>query len=147
MVDQDGVLGLLSALCGGSGGGKEGGQEAQAQADTAGWVEAFPLVMNSPDHALFVVEDEGLVAGLVSVCAILSLVDGGYYGAVDLLLLLPDYRRQGLGARLIESAVAWARDRGCKQLRLEGTGPQAATYYRRMGCREIAQQVFIWELQ
>ena len=137
MLDQDGVVALVRALGAGE-------QEADERAE--GGAEAFPLVINAPDHALFVVEDDGLVVGLVSVGSVLSFALGATYAEVELLLLQPAYRRQGLGGRLIETAVAWARDRGCKELRVEPSGPQALIYYQRMGCRELAKRLVVWDL-
>jgi GNAT superfamily N-acetyltransferase len=48
----------------------------------------------------------------------------------------PDRRRQGLGSRLFQSAVDWARCRGCRQLKVEtqNVNVPACRFYVRQGC-------------
>ncbi|KKL96280.1 hypothetical protein LCGC14_1846060 [marine sediment metagenome] len=48
----------------------------------------------------------------------------------------PDYKRQGLGSRLIDRAVEWARKQGCKQLKIEtqNNNVPACRFYAARGC-------------
>ncbi len=48
----------------------------------------------------------------------------------------PDHRRRGVGQRLFESAAAWARAKGCRQLKVEtqNTNVPACTFYAKQGC-------------
>jgi ribosomal protein S18 acetylase RimI-like enzyme len=47
----------------------------------------------------------------------------------------PRYRRRGLGRELVETALAWAAERGADHLRLwvDDTNPAAAEFYRALG--------------
>jgi GNAT superfamily N-acetyltransferase len=49
----------------------------------------------------------------------------------------PDHRRRGVGTRLFERAVAWARERGCRCLKVETSSVDvpACRFYARRGCR------------
>jgi len=48
----------------------------------------------------------------------------------------PDWRRQGIGARLFQHAAAWARDRECTQLKIEtqNVNVPACRFYAAQGC-------------
>ena len=49
----------------------------------------------------------------------------------------PDYRGRGIGRRLFDAAVQWARDRHCRELRVEtqNINVPACRFYERQGCR------------
>jgi GNAT superfamily N-acetyltransferase len=48
----------------------------------------------------------------------------------------PDHRNRGVGYRLFESVVAWARDRQCSELKVEtqNINIDACRFYARQGC-------------
>jgi GNAT superfamily N-acetyltransferase len=48
----------------------------------------------------------------------------------------PDYRHSGIGARLFQSAVAWARKRNCRFLKVEtqNNNVPACRFYAKQGC-------------
>jgi GNAT superfamily N-acetyltransferase len=48
----------------------------------------------------------------------------------------PDYRGQGLGSALLERSAAWARQRGCKRLKIEtqNVNVVACRFYASQGC-------------
>ena len=49
----------------------------------------------------------------------------------------PDYRGSGLGKELFQKAVAWAKSKGCTQLRVEtqNTNVGACKFYAQQGCK------------
>ncbi len=49
----------------------------------------------------------------------------------------PTFRRQGVGRMLFEAAVRWARDRGCRELKVEtqNINVPACRFYEQQGCR------------
>ena len=48
----------------------------------------------------------------------------------------PDHRRRGVGRRLFDRAAAWARAKGCRQLRVEtqNINVPACKFYAKQGC-------------
>ena len=48
----------------------------------------------------------------------------------------PDYRRQGIGTMLFTRVVEWARERGCRQLKIEtqNINLPACHFYAKQGC-------------
>lgn len=71
---------------------------------------------------LFVAEIEGQIAGFV--CAWLEPEPEGYltslanYAYISDLVVLPTYRRQGLGSALLAQAEAFAKEQGAPALRI-----------------------------
>ena len=49
----------------------------------------------------------------------------------------PDARRQGVGSALFEMVVAWVRQHGCRQLKIEtqNVNVRACRFYERHGCQ------------
>lgn len=55
-------------------------------------------------------------------------------GAIKRMAVLPAYRRQGIGTRLTQTAVAWARETGFKRLKCAtGDREKAITIYKSVG--------------
>lgn len=52
------------------------------------------------------------------------------------LRVAPGYRRQGIGSKLFQSAVAWSRERGCRLLKVEtqNINVPACRFYAKQGC-------------
>ena len=52
------------------------------------------------------------------------------------LRIAPEFRRHGIGSMLFENAVQWARERGCRELKIEtqNINVVACNFYARMGC-------------
>ena len=62
------------------------------------------------------------------------------------VLVAPERWRQGVGRRLVEDAVAWARRRGYRSVVLDTTAEQAGAvaFYHALGFREAGRTTF-WE--
>ena len=52
------------------------------------------------------------------------------------LRIHPDFRRMGIGGRLFETAVSWAKSRSCKLLKVEtqNINVRACRFYAKQGC-------------
>lgn len=82
-----------------------------------------------------------------------ALVADTYWGWLDIndLWLHEDYRRQGLGSRLLLTAEKEARRRGCRRALLKTFSFQARAFYEKNGYRVTGQlddyppgQSFFW---
>jgi len=71
------------------------------------------------------------------------VVPGGYIGDLDKrfaqlfdIRVHPEIRRQGIGAGLLQHATNWARQYGCKHLKIEtqNTNVPACRFYAGQGC-------------
>ena len=64
---------------------------------------------------------------------------------IDGLAVLPAYRGQGVGTRLITALEAWATGQGLSMVRLEvvDTNPRAEKLYRRIGFEAVCEQT-VW---
>jgi GNAT superfamily N-acetyltransferase len=63
----------------------------------------------------------------------------GGTGFVRTLWVREDLRRQGMGARLLQTAEREAARRGCREMRLDSHGYQAPGFYRRLGYEQIGE--------
>jgi GNAT superfamily N-acetyltransferase len=71
----------------------------------------------------------GKMVGMLMMTVLISLEHGGEVGWIEELYVREDYRRNGLGDRLITQALDWSAARGLRALDLEvteGQDPQAA---------------------
>ena len=87
----------------------------------------LPMVITALDA------DDELVGGLA-----------GQYGLgwlhVDMLAVVPERRRTGIGMQLLDQAEHWARQRGALGVHLETIEFQALGFYERLGYRTFGQQ-------
>ncbi|MGO8738662.1 GNAT family N-acetyltransferase [Rhodoblastus sp.] len=96
---------------------------------------AGPDPLRQPEnHVCIVARDaQGRVRGGAQGVAV------GAWLALDLVWVEDDFRRQGLGARLLDEAEAEGRRRGCQWAILATFDYQAPSFYARRGYVEYAQ--------
>ena len=94
---------------------------------------------------VFVAEVDGAVVGFVGVLGrvVPEPDESQAYAYVSDLVVLPAYRRRGLGRALLERAVAFARGKGAKALRVGvlARNEGAARLYRSLGFGEYTIQL------
>ncbi len=111
-----------------------------------------------PRHfiAFWVAEVDGEIVGIAGLVAgedVPEPVLSGIASREDAVRLTrmriaPEWQRRGMGSRLVETVLAWAREHGRTHVVLEMTAGQAAAIalYRRHGCEEITRfTVAPWE--
>ena len=87
--------------------------------------------------ALLAKDESGTAVGVLTLSQSFALYAGGEYGTIDEMYVRPAYRCRGIGGRLVDAAVAEARER--RWFRLDVTGPEderaerAVDFYRRRG--------------
>ena len=77
------------------------------------------LIAGPPGKALVLVAElDGLVIGMATVQTLISTAEGSRVGLVEDVVVHRNVRGRGIGTRLIETIVAWARSQGLKRLQL-----------------------------
>jgi ribosomal protein S18 acetylase RimI-like enzyme len=89
------------------------------------------------EHAIFVLDDDGTVAGFLWVALRMDLT--GVFGSIDQVYLKPAYRGQGYGRLLMDAAHRHLVEMGVHWGRLFVTADntQAVRLYERLGYRTI----------
>ncbi len=119
-------------------------QEADFAADRARQERALRLIIGNPETgAIFIVRNGSVAVGMVSLLFTVSTSEGGPACWLEDMVLHPDWRGGGLGTRLLQHAIDWARARGFTRISLltDKTNEGAIRFYRRQGFEESAMTV------
>jgi GNAT superfamily N-acetyltransferase len=111
-------------------------QEAEFSADAAKQEAALRLIFADPSLGrLYVARDGSRVVAMASLLFTVSTAEGGKAALFEDLVVRPDYRKQGIGARLLEYVIAQARAEGVLRMTLltDMQNEQAQVLYRRLG--------------
>lgn len=103
--------------------------------------DRFRTMLQLPQYALFVAEDErGQVVGLLSASQRWTLWHAGPCAIIEELVVDEGARRGGIGRRLIQTALDWARSQGCSEVEVstEQDNAAALAFYRRLGFESVA---------
>ena len=78
---------------------------------------------------------ERRVLGMCTVQTLISTAEGGRVGLLEDLVVAADFRRQGIGAKLLAEAVKWAECQGLKRLQLlaDKNNEAALSFYENQG--------------
>jgi GNAT superfamily N-acetyltransferase len=111
-------------------------QEAEFTPDAAKQETALKLLFANPSYGrLYVAKDGPKVVAMASLLYTVSTAEGGKAALFEDLVVRPDYRKQGIGAKLLEFVIAQARAEGLLRITLltDMQNEQAQVLYRRLG--------------
>lgn len=111
-------------------------QEVDFQPDAAKQSAALSMILSQPETGVILLaEREGCVLGMVNLLFTVSTACGGKAGLLEDMVVHPDARGDGLGSRLLESAIAHARALGCLRITLptDRANHAAVRFYQRAG--------------
>jgi GNAT superfamily N-acetyltransferase len=111
-------------------------QEAEFSPNAAKQEAALRLILGDPKLGkIFVARDGAKVVAMASLLFTVSTAEGGKAALFEDLVVRPDYRKQGIGARLLEYVIEFARGAGVLRLTLltDMQNEQAQVLYRRLG--------------
>jgi GNAT superfamily N-acetyltransferase len=88
------------------------------------------------------------LVGVVSVCLDILSVRFGRRASIEDLAVHPEWRSQGVGTRLLRTAMAWAREQGADYVFLESGVARTAAhrFYLREGASHAAA-AFRWTME
>jgi GNAT superfamily N-acetyltransferase len=111
-------------------------QEAEFTPDSAKQEAALKMILADPKAGkLYVAKDGSKVVAMASLLYTVSTAEGGKAALFEDLVVRPDHRKQGIGAKLLEYVIAQARADGVLRLTLltDMQNEQAQVLYRRLG--------------
>jgi GNAT superfamily N-acetyltransferase len=111
-------------------------QEAEFSADAGKQETALQMLFaDARLGKIFVARDGSKVVAMASMLYTVSTAEGGKAALFEDLVVRTDYRKQGIGARLLEYVIEQARAEGVLRLTLltDMQNEQAQALYRRLG--------------
>lgn len=94
------------------------------------------LILDNPALGrLFVLRDQGRVAGMANVLITVSTAEGCRVAVLEDVIVSNEYRGKGLGRRLVEQVLWWARAEGMTRVTLlaDRDNEAALEFYRKLG--------------
>ncbi len=110
--------------------------EIAAEASHPSYPEAFDVILANPHNALFVAEAPDGIIGTFQVTIIPGLMGRGRKRAkIESVHVAPECRGRGVGAVMMEQALAFAKERGVGLVELTSNKDRADAhrFYRRLG--------------
>jgi GNAT superfamily N-acetyltransferase len=111
-------------------------QEAEFKPDAGKQEVALKMIFSNPSIGkLYVAKDGPQVVAMASLLFTVSTAEGGKAAVFEDLVVRPDYRQQGIGAKLLEYVISQARLEGVLRITLltDMQNEQAQVLYRRLG--------------
>lgn len=134
-ADLEAMAGLLSELF---------AQEADFRPDPDRQRRGLRLILDNPALGrLFVLRVAGGVAGMANALITVSTAEGAPVMILEDVIVSARYRGNGLGKRLIEHVIAWAREEGMVRVTLltDADNYRAQATYGRLGFSLSAMRV------
>jgi GNAT superfamily N-acetyltransferase len=110
--------------------------ESEFTPDASKQETALKMILADPKVGrIFVARDGRSVVAMASLLYTVSTAEGGRAALFEDLVVRPDYRKQGIGAKLLEHVVAQARAEGLLRLTLltDMQNERAQVLYRKLG--------------
>jgi GNAT superfamily N-acetyltransferase len=111
-------------------------QEAEFTPDAGKQEVALKMILGDPKAGkLYVARDGAKVVAMASMLFTVSTAEGGKAALFEDLVVQPNYRKQGIGARLLEYVIGQARAEGVLRLTLltDMQNERAQVLYRKLG--------------
>jgi GNAT superfamily N-acetyltransferase len=99
-------------------------------------LRALRLILDDPALGrLFVLRVDGEVAGMANALITVSTAEGGRVLLLEDVIVHKEYRGSGLGRKLVEHVMVWAREQGMTRVTLlaDRDNQAALDFYRRLG--------------
>jgi GNAT superfamily N-acetyltransferase len=103
------------------------------------------LILSRPELGrLFVLRDRGRVAGMANALCTVSTAEGGPVVLLEDVIVAKDYRGRGLGRRLVEHVLDWARREGYLRVTLlvDEANTRVFPFYESLGFARSAMVAY-----
>jgi ribosomal protein S18 acetylase RimI-like enzyme len=120
-------------------------QERDFIADSGKQAEGISLVLDNPEIGrIFVSEIGGAVNGMVMLLFTVSTFMGKKVAILEDMIVSPEWRDKGVGSRLIDAAIEYARDAGFGRITLltDHDNETAQRFYASRGFTKSDMVVF-----
>ena len=111
-------------------------QEAEFTPNAAKQEAALKMILGDPKLGrVYIARDGKKVVAMSSLLFTVSTAEGGKAALFEDLVVHPEHRKQGIGAKLLEYVIAQAREQGVLRLTLltDMQNEQAQVLYRKLG--------------
>jgi len=119
--------------------------ETDFTVDTVNQVAGLRLLLaDSSRNAIFVAENDEGIVGMVTAQLVVSTAAGGYSVLVEDMMILEEYRRQGLGTGLLRQVFAWGEQKGAERCQLvaDRRNAPALEFYKNSGFQQSCMSGF-----
>ena len=111
-------------------------QEADFQPDETRQSEGLQQIIETPEIGrILVLSDGSTIVGMVNLLFTVSTALGGRVAILEDMVVAPEHRGCGAGAKLLHSAIDFAREAGCLRITVltDRTNDGAIRFYQRKG--------------
>ena len=93
------------------------------------------LIRSTESSVAFVAELEGKVLGMLTAQTNISTAEGKKAAVLEDMIIDKNYRKQGIGKKLMQAMELWAKEQGISRLQLlaDKTNSPALLYYKKLG--------------
>jgi GNAT superfamily N-acetyltransferase len=110
--------------------------ESDFQPERDKQLRGLRLILDNPNLGrLFVLRDEANVLGMANALITVSTAEGGRVVLLEDVIVRREHRGNGLGRRLVEHVLAWAKAEGMTRVTLlaDRDNTAALDFYRKLG--------------
>jgi len=111
-------------------------QEADFAPNRDKQLRGLRLILEQPSRGrIFVLRAAGRIIGMINLLITISTAEGGFVLLLEDLVIHKDHRGCGYGSRLLDHAVAFAREKGFLRITLltDATDARTRLFYRHRG--------------
>ena len=110
-------------------------QEADFTPDRERQWRGLRLILEQPSRGrIFVIRNDRMIVGMINILITISTAEGGFVLLLEDLVVHRDHRGRGLGTRLLEHAIAYAREKKFLRITLlMDPNDELLAFYRRHG--------------